>query len=461
MLKEGELLGIVGVARDMREAKVLMQKEKELAAQTTAATAEHQRADETENMYNELEEAQVASLNIMEDLDRQRTELEAEVTARKRAEEGLRESEARSRAIVETATDAIITIDERGTIASFNQGAERMFGYVAGEVMGQRVNMLMPSPDSERHDGYIENYLKTGEAKIIGIGRDVIGRRKDGSVFPMYLSISEVRLGDRVLFTGIARDMTQLKQADAELRQKTEELARSNEELEQFAYVASHDLQEPLRKVASYTQLLERRYKGRLDSKADVFITSIVDGARRMQALVRDLLTYSRTGTEEMSSKPSDVSNVMRSALANLETMIQETGAVVTHDHLPTLKVNPTRMGQLLQNLIANAIKFHGKETSRVHISVEQKSDEWVFSVRDNGIGIEPRNSERIFQIFRRANARSTYPGTGIGLAICKKIIERHGGRIWVESKLGKGSTFYFTVPRMEGNVISKGDDHP
>ena len=246
----------------------------------------------------------------------------------------------------------------------------------------------------------------------------------------------------------------QLRAYAAELEQRvqerTTELARSNHDLEQFAYVASHDLQEPLRMVSSYTQLLAKRYRGKLDADADEFIAYAVEGATRMQTLINDLLAYSRVGMRGKPFERAPTADVLGQALADLQVALQEQAALVTHDDLPVVVGDASQLVQLFQNLIGNAIKFRGAAPPRVHVSARDAGREWVFSVRDNGIGFSPQFGERIFVIFQRLHTKAEYPGTGIGLAICKKIVERHGGRIWVESQPGEGATFYFTLPKRE-----------
>ena len=234
------------------------------------------------------------------------------------------------------------------------------------------------------------------------------------------------------------------------------QLSRSNQELEQFAHIASHDLQEPLRMVSSYTQLLERRYKDKLDSDANEFIGYAVDGAKRMQTQINDLLAYSRVTTQGNSFEPTNCSDIFENAVANLAAGIEESGAVVTRDSLPTLPADASQLVSVFQNLIGNSIKYHGDQPPRMHVSAVESGDEWLFSFEDNGIGIESEFSERIFQIFQRLHSKAKYAGTGIGLAICKKVIERHGGHIWVESEPQKGSTFYFTLPMRK----SQEEDH-
>ncbi len=251
-------------------------------------------------------------------------------------------------------------------------------------------------------------------------------------------------------FQGIVesiRDITERKRADEELAQRTAELARSNAELEQFAYIASHDLQDPLRMISGFAQLLAKRYRGNLDKNADEFIAYILDGVNRMQQMIEDLLAYSRVGTRGKPFQPTDCEVIFDQAVANLRVAIEQSGAVVTHDPLPVIMADPTQMVGLFQNLISNAVKFRREETPCVHVSAAKKENEWVFSVQDNGIGIAPESFGNLFQLFQRLHTKSEYPGTGIGLAICKKIVEHHGGRIWVESEVGKGSIFYFTIP--------------
>lgn len=245
----------------------------------------------------------------------------------------------------------------------------------------------------------------------------------------------------------LGREHRNVMTARQDLEHSVKELARSNAELQQFAYVASHDLQEPLRMVSSYTQLLAKRYRGRLDADADDFIGFAVDGAARMQKLIQDLLAYSRVGTRNLERQAVSMDSVLEYATDMLQLVIKGTDAAVTHESLPSIKVDERQMTQLFQNLISNAIKFRGQEPPRIHVSATRLDGEWLFSVHDNGIGIEPQYADRIFVIFQRLHNRDDYPGTGIGLAICKKIVERHGGRIWMESEPGKGSTFFFTVP--------------
>ena len=279
----------------------------------------------------------------------------------------------------------------------------------------------------------------------------------DATLLSHFAAQAAVAIDNARLYEVLQQELGERERAEAvlarqaqEMAYQTMELADSNKELEQFAYVASHDLQEPLRMVTSYLKLLERRCRGQLDEDADEFIHYAVDGATRMQLLINDLLAYSRVGTQARPMEPTDCSNLLIEVLANLEVAIAESETVVTSDRLPTVMVDSVRLTQVLQNLVGNAIKFRGEERPRVHVSARQEGDEWLFSIGNNGIGIEPRHADRIFEVFQRLHSREEYPGTGIGLAICKKVVTRHGGRIWVESEPGKGSIFYFTLPVMK-----------
>jgi light-regulated signal transduction histidine kinase (bacteriophytochrome) len=243
-----------------------------------------------------------------------------------------------------------------------------------------------------------------------------------------------------------ARDITERKRLEAESKRYSLDLAKSNQDLQQFAYIASHDLQEPLRMIASYLQMIEKRYKNKLDKDADDFINFAVDGAVRMQDMINGLLLFSRVESRGKPFESVDTEAILKDVLANLEVAISENKAVVTHDYLPSVMVDHSQLILVFQNLIVNAIKFHGEEAPRIHISAEKKEKEWVFSVKDNGLGIDPQYNDKVFVLFQRLGG-DKYPGIGLGLTVCKRIVERHDGHIWFESKLGKGVTFYFMVP--------------
>jgi PAS domain S-box-containing protein len=375
-----------------------------------------------------------------------------DISVRKAAEEHLAQMEGRYRGLLEAAPDAMVVVNEAGEIVLLNLQAEKQFGYYRDELVGQKVKNIIPEGFAER---LIADGTRTAaEALIqqIGTGIELSGRRKDGSEFPIEIMLSPLENAEGILVTAAIRDISVRKKSEAHLVKTAEELKRSNDQLEQFAYVASHDLQEPLRMVASYTQLLARRYQGHLDSDADEFIGYAVDGCNRMQRLIRDLLAYSRSGTDIKLLQEISGETALTEALTNLRVSIEESGATVTHDLLPAITSDDTQLVQVLQNLIGNAIKYRGAAAPEVHVSAKKNGGkEWIFSVRDNGLGIAPQYFERIFIIFQRLHGRQEFNGTGIGLAICKKIVERLGGRIWVESQLEKGSTFYFSLPESNG----------
>jgi PAS domain S-box-containing protein len=357
-------------------------------------------------------------------------------------------SEDMFRGLLESAPDPIIIVDEQGLIRIVNRQTEVAFGYARAELFGQPVEVLLPDRFRAAHVQHRAGYQASPRTRPMGIGLELFGRRKDGSEFPVEISLSPMQSPDSLLVIGIVRDITWRKQVEERLRATAAELERSNRELEQFAYVASHDLQEPLRMVASYTQLLARRYKGQLDQDADEFIAFAVDGARRMQELINDLLTYSRVGSRVLEPRAVDAGQVVDQVIGDLAGAIEDVGATVTRDQLPTVRADPLQLQQLFQNLIANGIKFSRPGVPpEVHVSGRAEGAGWTFVVQDNGIGIEPQYLGRIFVLFQRLHSRAEYAGTGIGLAICKKIVERHGGTIRVESEPGTGTTFEFTLP--------------
>jgi len=370
-----------------------------------------------------------------------------DISVRKAAEKRLTQMEGRYRGLLEAAPDAMVVVNQGGEIVLLNVQAEKRFGYRRDELLGQKVTNIIPEGFAER---LIADRLRSAEdalAQQIGTGIELTGRRKDGNAFPIEIMLSPLESAEGILVTAAVRDITVRKTAEAHLLQNVEELNRSNEELGQFAYIASHDLQEPLRMVASYTQLLSRRYKGKLDADADEFISFAVDGASRMQGLIQDLLAYSRVGSKGKILRDTSSEEALEQALMNLRGSIEESGAVVTHDPLPTVMADETQLVQLFQNLVGNAIKYQKPGTPLVHIAAAKNGGKkWEFSVQDNGLGIDSQYFQRIFGMFQRLHKRDEFAGTGIGLAICKKIVERHGGSISVESEPGHGSTFRFAL---------------
>jgi PAS domain S-box-containing protein len=367
--------------------------------------------------------------------------IRVDITERKRAEE-VRE---RLAAVVESSDDAIIGKTLDGVITTWNHGAEKVFGYSSAEAVGKTIHMLVP-PERANEEPDILARIGRGESVE---HFETIRVRKDGTYIDVSTTVSPIRdsSGAIVGVSKVARDISERKRAERRLADKVEELARSNRDLEQFAYAASHDLQEPLRMVASYTQLLAERYGGKLDENADKFLGYAREGALRMQILIRDLLAFSRVVQAGVTGKNVDCDVALEEALQSLTAAIEESGAVVTHTALPNVWADQTQMAQVFQNLIGNAIKFRNGAPPKCAVSAEKSGRNWLFSVSDNGIGIAPEDAGNIFVAFQRLHARTEYPGNGIGLAICKKIIEHYGGTIWVESQVGQGSTFKFTLP--------------
>jgi PAS domain S-box-containing protein len=374
-----------------------------------------------------------------------------DITESRLAQEALRQREQDYLILLESTHDSIIVVDgETLKVVYGNKRSSLMFGFDPVLQDGVGVNLLdfiYPEDREKAIKGFEEDLYQQERRQRY----DVRVKTNDGRAIWVSALATRIEFRGRVAVLLSLKDVTETRRAEEKLNQTMAELTRSNTELEQFAYVASHDLQEPLRMVASYTQLLARRYKGKLDEDADEFIGYAVDGATRMQQLINDLLAYSRVGTRGKPFESTDCEEILNKALINLHVAIGENNAVVTHDQLPTVMADPVQLTQLFQNLIGNAIKFHGDNRPEVHVGAQRNCSDWFFSVRDNGIGIDPNDHERIFLIFQRLHGRKEYPGTGIGLTICRKIVDRHKGRIWVESQSGQGATFHFTIPDGEG----------
>ncbi|MGH7740246.1 MAG: PAS domain-containing sensor histidine kinase, partial [bacterium] len=364
-----------------------------------------------------------------------------DITEQKIFFQSLKDSEERFRLLVNFVKDyAIFLLDPEGKVMTWNDGARRLKGYLDAEIIGRHFSCFYTPEDIARK--HPEELLKTAKAE--GRAEEEGWRvRKDGTRFwaENVLTALWDEGGTLKGFAKITRDITQ--------RKKIDELARSNRELEQFAYVASHDLQEPLRMVSSFVQLLALDYKGRLDKTADQYIQEAVGGVKRMQALILDLLTYSRLDSGGRPFEKVDCAEALGQALADLEVGLKGSGAKVFQSALPVVKGDFNQMVQLFQNLIANAVKFKADDPPEIHVGARKEDGEWIFCARDNGIGLDPVYAEQIFEIFKRLHTRHEYPGTGIGLAICKKVVTRHGGRIWVESELGKGASFFWTLPAL------------
>jgi PAS domain S-box-containing protein len=352
----------------------------------------------------------------------------------------LRETEA----LIESADDAIVSSGVSGPIRSWNRAAERMSGFRSEEMVGWRYLKALKPEDLAATAKYVERASR-GE----NVTYEILRRHRDGRLFWLSESLTPVKdeSGRVVAIWAITRDETERHRLDESLRAKTEELERSNKDLESYAYIASHDLQEPVRKIASFTQLLQDRYRGRLDSDADRIIGIITDSAKRMQLMIQDLLAYARITRIESTFERVSTENILDQALSELEQPLRETGAVVTHEPLPEVEGDASQLARVFRNLLSNAVKFHGDKPPRVRVSAHLADGRWEFALADNGIGFEPGDSKRLFKMFERLHPRSEYPGTGIGLAVCRSIIERHGGHIRAESKPGAGAIFYFDLP--------------
>lgn len=377
------------------------------------------------------------------------------------------ESRERLRVVLDTAVDGIILIDATGTVQSFNKACETLFGYPADEVIGRNVRVLMPEPYHGEHDRYLSSYRETRERKIIGIGREVSARRKDGTVFPIELSVGEMPSGDEHGFVGIIRDITARKQAERAaiehtrelerlnraLERQSQDLERSNDELKLFASAASHDLKEPLRKIQTFGDFLATEHADALGPEGQHYIAVMIDGAARMGKMIEGILAYSRAGLAELDAVEIDLGEQWRIVCADLEFQIADASATVTIGTLPTIEGGPVRLRQVFQNLLSNALKYRSPDRPTV-VSVEAVGPEPTgpdavceIAVTDNGVGFDPRFRDAIFEPFKRLHGRQRIEGIGLGLALCHRVVRLHGGSIDATGVPGAGSTFRITLP--------------
>ena len=368
------------------------------------------------------------------------------ITERKRAEEALRILETGFLDYIETAADAMLLCDIDGKILLANAQTEKLFGYSRAQLFHQPIESLITEGFRERHLSNWTDHLTQLHRRRMASRLEVMVRRADNIEFPAEISLSAFNTEAGLRVCAAIRDLTERKRAEQALVQAAEELTRSNTELDQFANAASHDLQEPLRTISGLTQLLVLDYSERLDAQGRTYLSAVTDSARRMQSLLEGLLKYSRVGAQHNTFELVDCEEACDAAVADLRLAFEQSQAVLTREPLPTVPGVRTQLIQLFQNLLANAIKFRGPNIPRIHISAQQRDREWVIAVRDNGIGIDPEKFEQIFLLFRRLHGREEYPGTGIGLALCRKIVAQHGGRIWVESAPGAGAVFFFSL---------------
>lgn len=387
------------------------------------------------------------ALRLLHELQVHQIELELQADELKNARDAAEEAAARYTDLYDFAPVGYLTLNRAGAITQLNLACAQLLGSARAQLAGKHLGLWLAGAAVPTFNAFLRQAFEAGAQPACELGLHVGGQT---ITVQIDASVSDDRQACRLVLVDIsARKLAEQAsmQAHAALAQANAELARSNADLEQFAYAASHDLIEPLRSVASSVQLLQKRYGGQLDARADEFIAHAVSGATRMKTLIDDLLAFSRVASQQRQDDDIAMDYAVSEAIKNLGTAIAESNAKITHDPLPHVQGHGTQITQLLQNLLANAIKFRGTKAAVVHVGARQAGTHWVFSVADQGIGIDAKHLERVFELFKRLHTREEYAGTGIGLALCKKIVERHGGRVWVESTPGQGACFYFTLP--------------
>lgn len=416
-------------------------------------------------------------------LHRQFQERKQAAEERERMLQKLEKEEEKSRTLLESAPDALVIVNERGKIVIVNEQVEKLFQYQREALIDQPVEILLPERFKSSHPQFRRDYFASPHARPMGAGLDLYGRRRDGQEFPVAVSLNVLKTPDGTLALATIRDVTEqkiaaktlrqfnnkleerAKQMTAELRERTKEveetnaelkrhaeaLEQSNLELQQFAYIASHDLQTPLRSISGFVQLLQQEYHEQLDERANEWINITVQNTLRMQTLIRDILAYSRVESPTNPIESVNLNEVANEVCALVKYEIEDKPAEVTVDKLPIVLGNRTHLILLMQNLISNGIKYNNKALPQIHVSAKQNTNEWIIAIQDNGIGISPDYFSKVFEIFRRLHTQEEYPGNGIGLAICRRVVERHGGKIWIESDPDQGSTFYFSLPKEGG----------
>ncbi|MDY0028849.1 MAG: PAS domain S-box protein [Pseudobdellovibrionaceae bacterium] len=366
-------------------------------------------------------------------------------------------SEKQLRAILDNTVDGIVVINSRGTVLSYNRACEKLFGYSPQEVMNKNVSMLMPKSYATNHDQYLVNYMTSHEPKVIGIGREVLGQRKNGSTFPMWLSIGEVIEGDGHFFVGIVRDLTEQREHEIDRQLYMEALEKSNKELDEFVYLISHDLKEPVRGIYSYSQFMAEDYSKILDEEGLKRLESLMKMSGRMSELIDKLLYFSRLDRMEPELKLVNLTDIVNGVIEMLDSTIQQKKVEITIDtELPSVMFDSSRISEIFYNLILNGIKYNDRDVKKINIGLcqhERAGNELAFYVKDNGIGIPEKHYDAVFKMFKRLHNREAYEGgTGAGLTIIKRIITQHGGDIWIDSKPTEGTYFYFTLGRPANN---------